>query len=140
MRRAYGSAFGLQTTCLSRVRGDVREQLVQWGRTDIADDAALVTSELLTNARLHGMPPVRLALTLRGGAGDRDRRLRIEVTDDGPAFNTDLVRARWRHPSADLCGGGRGLLLVDALCTGWGDRPLDRGHTVWAELPCGTGR
>ncbi|MGW5638004.1 ATP-binding protein [Streptomyces sp. NPDC003832] len=134
MRRSYGSVLGLPTTCLSRVRGDVRDQLVQWGRTDIADDAALVTSELLTNARLHGMPPVRLALTLRGGRSG-DQRLRIEVTDSGPAFDTDLVRARWRHPSADLCGGGRGLLLVDALCAGWGDRPLGRGHTVWAELP-----
>jgi hypothetical protein len=58
------------------------------------------------------------------------------VTDAGPAFNIDLVRAKQRHPSSALSTGGRGLCLVDALCCAWGDRPCRTGHTVWAELMC----
>jgi anti-sigma regulatory factor (Ser/Thr protein kinase) len=120
---------------LSSVRQDVRGQLARWGRSDLADDAVLVVSELLENAFFHGMPPVRLTLTLLGSSGHRGR-LKIGVTDAGPAFDVDLVRARWRHPSSALSTGGRGLRLVDALCCAWGDRPCHTGHTVWAELDC----
>ncbi|MFD5747910.1 ATP-binding protein [Streptomyces sp. NPDC127033] len=31
--------------------------------------------------------------------------------------------------------GGRGLVIVDALCEKWGVRPRDPGKTVWAQLP-----
>ncbi|MFJ1967665.1 ATP-binding protein [Streptomyces sp. NPDC087903] len=119
------------------MRRGIREQLARWGTSELADDATLIASELLGNAIRHGTPPVGLTLDLHGAPGDR-RRLWIGVTDAGQAFDIALVQARWRHPSAPLGTGGRGLRLVDALSRDWGDRPRRRGHTVWAELDCGT--
>ncbi|MFJ9118973.1 ATP-binding protein [Streptomyces sp. NPDC102394] len=122
------------TDGLSPVRGEVRGQLAQWGRSDLAEDCLLVVSELVGNAFDHGRAPVRLSLVLRGQGGDQV--LRIQVTDLGPGFDTELVKARWRHPSfGGLGSGGRGLLLVDALCRAWGERHDRAGHTVWGDLP-----
>ncbi|WP_405949508.1 ATP-binding protein [Streptomyces prunicolor] len=122
---------------LGPVRSDVREQLARWGRSALADDCLLVVSELLANAYGHGTAPVRLSLALRGQAGGRV--VRVQVSDMGPGFDIELVSARWRHPSFVLSQGGRGLLLVDALCRAWGERHGRRGHTVWADLPRGIG-
>ncbi|MFJ4627003.1 ATP-binding protein [Streptomyces sp. NPDC088847] len=125
----------MSTAGLGPVRKDVRDQLTRWGKSELADDSVLVVSELLANAFGHGSAPVRLSLVLRGRAGDQ--MLRIQVTDMGPGFDAELVQARWRHPSGGLSTGGRGLLLVDALCRGWGERREHSGHTVWADLPRG---
>ncbi|MBQ0850272.1 ATP-binding protein [Streptomyces sp. BH-SS-21] len=138
MKNKCGDVINASARCLSSARQGIREKLAGWGRNDIADDAVLIASELLTNAFRHGSPPVRLVLTLQSAAGNQ--RLRIEVTDDGAAFNTEVVRATWRHPSFGLGIGGRGLCLVEELSCDWGDRPVSSGHTVWAELPCGTTR
>jgi serine phosphatase RsbU (regulator of sigma subunit)/anti-sigma regulatory factor (Ser/Thr protein kinase) len=84
-------------------------------------DAELVVSELVTNATLHGWPPIALSIT-RGGPG-----VRIEVEDCGhhlpmvPAQRSDAMT-------------GRGLSLVSALSTRWGVEPAPRGKMVWAEL------
>ncbi|RZU45970.1 histidine kinase-like protein [Streptomyces sp. BK022] len=115
------------------VRGDLCDHLARWQAAEFTDDASVVVSELVSNAVRHGRPPVRVACTLRrrspGGPA-----LRIEVTDAGPSFDTTLVRARWRHPSFTLEESGRGLFLVDALASRWGDEPTLDGHTVWAVL------
>ncbi|WP_238697608.1 ATP-binding protein [Streptomyces sp. E2N166] len=122
---------------LGSVRQDIREQLDRWGTGELADDAALIVSELLGNAFRHGRPPVSVSLTLDDR---RDRPcLRIGVTDSGTALNVDLVRAKWRHPSGGLTTDGRGLWLVDALSLAWGDQSRPTGHTVWAELDCPAG-
>lgn len=118
---------------LCGVRGDVREQLARWGRSELADDAVLVVSELLGNAFGHGTTPVRLTLALHEGTGRQS--LMIQVSDRSPGFDTKAIRAGWTRPSAALSGGGRGLLLVEALSRAWGDRSHRRGHTVWADLP-----
>jgi anti-sigma regulatory factor (Ser/Thr protein kinase) len=122
---------------LGPVRGDVREQLARWGQSALADDCLLVVSELLANAYGHGTAPVRLSLALRGQAGGRV--VRAQVSDMGPGFGIELVSARWRHPSSGPSQGGRGLLLVGALCRAWGERHGRCGHTVWADLPRGIG-
>ncbi|WP_405551253.1 ATP-binding protein [Streptomyces sp. NBC_01171] len=115
------------------VRDDLRDHLARWQAAEFADTAAVVVSELLSNALRHGRPPVRVVCALRrrspGGAA-----LRIEVADAGESFDTTRVRARWRHPSFTLEESGRGLFLVDALASRWGDEPTRDGHTVWAVL------
>ncbi|MGW0863255.1 ATP-binding protein [Streptomyces sp. NPDC002611] len=136
MRTACGELVGSSACRFSSVRRNVRGRLERWGIGELADDAVLIVSELLANALRYGEPPVRLSLTLRGAGGGQ--RVRIGVTDAGTPFSSELVRAKWRHPSAHLSGGGRGLRLVDALACDWGDLPDGLGHTVWAELPCGT--
>ena len=88
----------------------------------LRDDVALVISELTSNARLHGRPPVTIRVL------EREDRVRVEVIDTG---NSLPVRPR---PSEEAMTG-RGLRLVGALSQRWGVEPLpEGGKTVWAEL------
>ncbi|MEU6853639.1 ATP-binding protein [Actinacidiphila alni] len=105
----------------------------EWGLDgDLADAAALVLSELLTNALRYARP------TDDGVVGSeigtrlvrQENGLRIEVHD---ASDRVPVMA-----SADpLAEHGRGLVLVDALTLGqWGVGPRDGiGKLVWAHVP-----
>ena len=90
-------------------------------------DAALVMSELLSNAIRHARPlpgrMIRVAWTLSNGS------LQVSVSDGGGP-------TRPRPPSEDREGcPARGLAIVDYLCSSWGIRSCDGGMTVWAELP-----
>ncbi|MET7796691.1 ATP-binding protein, partial [Streptomyces decoyicus] len=68
---------------VSVVRRRVRTVLADWNLApDLAEDALLVISELITNAVVHALPPAALRLA-RVGAGRN--ALRVEVTDAGPA-------------------------------------------------------
>lgn len=81
----------------------------------------LLVSELVTNAVVHGRPPLQLEI-------DIDRwRTRVEVTD---AVGR-VPHARTADPGA---GGGRGLALVETLATRWGTRISDEGKAVWLDL------
>lgn len=91
---------------------------------DLVSDLQLVATELVTNAYVHGRPPVRFALTRPGSNG----LLRIEVSDCGPAL------PQVRHPDLHT-PHGRGLLLVAACSVRWGViTDAGPGKTVWAEL------
>ncbi|HWG15448.1 MAG TPA: ATP-binding protein [Streptosporangiaceae bacterium] len=89
-------------------------------------DAALVVTELLSNAIRHAAPlpgaQVRVAWTI-----DHDA-LRVAVSDagDGP-----LPHVTEPAPSAP---GGRGLGIVETLASRWGVRRDDGETTVWAVL------
>jgi anti-sigma regulatory factor (Ser/Thr protein kinase) len=102
--------------------------LRDWGLRDLADDAALVVSELVTNAVtasavLPGRPPVSLRLIADG------RCLRIEVQDHSPL---DL---RPGTEGSDDAEHGRGLGVVAALSTRRGsERTGSHRKTVWSEL------
>ncbi len=106
----------------------VVDHCVEWGRPGVAENAAIVVSELVTNALVHARAACELTVGLRGDV------LRIEVADH--------VRRRPVAPDVALdCEHGRGLLLVSLLCTAWGSEPRDDGKSVWAELraaPYGT--
>jgi len=105
-----GAARALATTWLHDA--GVTQRLV--------DDAAVVVSELVTNAvRVGADEGVVLRLDLRDGW------LRVEVDDEGPGT------PRPRTGGED---GGWGLQLVDALATDWGTERHDHRKTVWAEL------
>src|SRR6476646_9013542 len=71
-------------------------------------DLRLVISELVSNAVLHG----RGAITLR--LQRDDDVVRGEVIDQGGGFEREL---RERGPEEV---GGRGLQVVETLCTRWG--------------------
>jgi anti-sigma regulatory factor (Ser/Thr protein kinase) len=101
--------------------------LVSAGIFDSAvSDAALVVSELLSNAIRHAAPlpgsQVRVTWTLH------DDVLRIAVSDAGSG---SMPRVTQDSPAAP---GGRGLGIVETLSSGWG---VFRDHgetTVWAVL------
>ena len=109
-------------------------QLDEWGipyGSDVSEAAALIVAELAANAVTHARVPGRdfeLRLALAAGT------LRIEVSD----ARGDREPAS-KPPAADS-ETGRGLLLVEALATDWGDDDRVIGKTVWAELPLGQGR
>lgn len=91
--------------------------------TDVCDSAQLATSELVTNAIVHGRSEVRLRLSV-----DADRRaIRIEVGDDNS-------RHPRMQPADDGALDGRGLFIVDLLATRWGVRDSEAGKVVWLEL------
>jgi hypothetical protein len=93
---------------------------------DICDSAALVVTELVTNAIVHTASS-HIVCELHDGA----ELVRIAVRDEGCAPGEV-------HPSVAQRGEeehGRGLLLVDALCHAWGAHEHGPGLLVWAELP-----
>ena len=86
----------------------------------LLDDAALLTSELVSNAVLHGDPPLLLAVTAEGDA------VTVEVTDASHAMPT-LPPVASRPDEAR----GRGLRIVEYLATAWGVERSETGKTVW---------
>ena len=101
--------------------------LQEWGLRDLADDAALIVSELMTNAAEASVAlPERPPITLRLLASEAS--LIIEAWDHSPRGLEP------REPDADAeCG--RGLTVVAALSDRWGwERTGHRRKVVWAEL------
>ncbi|WP_030810603.1 ATP-binding protein [Streptomyces sp. NRRL S-337] len=112
---------------VSVVRRRVRTVLAGWNLTpDLAEDALLVVSELVTNAVVHARPPAVLRLSRIVDGRDA---LRVEVTDTGPATADG-------QPVVERCTGehGRGLGIVTALAAECGTRVHAGGTTRWAEL------
>lgn len=116
---------------VGRARHELETALKGWGLEDLTDSAALVLSELFTNAVVHARVAGRDVQTryVRMAGG-----VRIEVHDAGEG--RPEVRA-----AADDDEAGRGLALVNALAGpghwGVGERE-GVGKMVWAE--CGLGR
>ncbi len=107
---------------ISEARRAVADHLRAVGAAEsVVEDAILVTSELLTNATLHALPPVELRVI-----GD-DTELRIEVHDHAS------YEPRKQRPDAED-EHGRGLQIVAAIADRWGTRPTDAGKTVWCVL------
>ena len=89
-------------------------------------DAALVVSELMTNALRHARPladgKLGVGWLLAGGV------IELTVTDGGAA-----TQPRQGWPSASALGG-RGLAIVARLSRRWGVRTGEGSTTVWAVL------
>ena len=89
-------------------------------------DAALVVSELLSNAILHAYPLPGERLQV---AWDMDgSSVEVAVSDGGSATVPHAG-----HPSP-FAVSGRGLGIVEHLCLTWGVRNDEVGLTVWAVL------
>jgi hypothetical protein len=86
------------------------------------DDAALLTSELATNAVIHGNSVFSVTVDLF------ERSVRIGVVDR----SSEEPR---RRPYTSTSGTGRGLGMVADLATAWGVERGDGGKCVWFELP-----
>ncbi len=84
-------------------------------------DAALVTSELVTNAVRYGRPPLDLRARLEG------HEMLLEVRDQA------TFQPRKLRPDEDD-EHGRGLQIVSALADRWGTRPTEHGKAVWCVL------
>nr|BFD85444.1 hypothetical protein StreXyl84_48450 [Streptomyces sp. Xyl84] len=114
----------------AQARRLTRRRLTGWSVCeDTCDTAALVVSELVTNAIVHTASNQIVCELLDG-----DDLVRISVRDEGCAPGEP-------HPSPQRPEEehGRGLLLVEALCHAWGAQEQGPGLVVWAELPRATG-
>ncbi|HEX3591781.1 MAG TPA: ATP-binding protein [Pseudonocardiaceae bacterium] len=94
----------------------------------IVSDVELIATELVTNAHLHGRPPIQFRLYYADPA-----TLRMDVTDSAAAL------PRVMHPDSEA-EHGRGLLLVQAMSTTWGVLKVGTGKTVWAEFVLSSGQ
>ena len=103
-------------------RGFVLGMLGPWRGEQLAADAALVVTELATNAVLHAGSAFSVSLTL-----SRDV-IRISVGDTVPLGQPG--RDQWLAAVP-----GHGLGVVAAMAVRWGFERLDSGKAVWAELP-----
>jgi anti-sigma regulatory factor (Ser/Thr protein kinase) len=81
----------------------------------------LLTSELVTNAVLHGQGDPVLAVEVDA------HRVRVAVHDDTPTV--PVVRNL-----GPLAPSGRGMQLIECLAARWGVDPTARGKDVWFEL------
>jgi anti-sigma regulatory factor (Ser/Thr protein kinase) len=101
----------------------VRIVLATWGLDDLADDSALVVTELVANAAKH-TDTVLVRVSINRPEPDH---VRVDVADRSPML--PVLR-----PTGTDDEGGRGLALVDALTSRWGTETLRKGKRVWGEL------
>lgn len=96
-------------------------QLREWHFDSLCDDAAVVVTELISNAVRHANTELELTLIhLPDG-------LRLEVSDGSSARPV-------RRSASSIDEGGRGLHLVDALSTRHGVDAEDGGKRIWVEM------
>jgi anti-sigma regulatory factor (Ser/Thr protein kinase) len=112
------------TAAVPAARRFVIEVLKSWGEDLLVADAALLASELATNAVKHAVSPFRVRVHRA------DAIVRITIEDVGPA------QPQPRKAAPDDFGG-RGIAIVQQLAARWGCDVLPDGKTVWAELPAG---
>ena len=127
---AHPGAWGRACTSLDpddraprAARRWLAEAMTAWQADDIADEAALLVSELVTNAVRHARTNVQLCCLLERSA------IRVEVLDLSPAGWVPAPRR-----AADDAEGGRGLFLAATMATGWGVDYTAAAKRVWFRL------
>jgi anti-sigma regulatory factor (Ser/Thr protein kinase) len=121
---------------IGRARQLVRFALSGWGLAALAEDAELVTSELMTNA-VQATGATSTEATRDGFGKVATVQVRVLM------YQASIIIEVWdrdpgtpeRHEAATNDEGGRGLMIVAALCTQWDFAgAADGGKVVWAEL------
>jgi hypothetical protein len=116
--------FPAEPGAVRAARESVRTRLRGWELDCVADVAALLVSELVTNSLRHATGPIGVRLVRPAGPLSA---LLVEVSDPLP----DPPRERAARPEDE---SGRGLQLVASSSSAWGTRPGAGGKTVWFEL------
>jgi anti-sigma regulatory factor (Ser/Thr protein kinase) len=109
------------STAPSAARAFVRQHMPDGELRSRLPTAELLVSELVTNAVRYGKGE-----SIRVAVDQGDRRLVVSVSDSNPALPQ-------RRDDEDAYGG-RGIVLVDALASGWGAEESGDGKTVWFAL------
>ncbi|MDI3388620.1 SpoIIE family protein phosphatase [Streptomyces sp. B-S-A8] len=102
----------------------------------LADDAAVLVSELVTNAVVHAGTDVEVLCRLEYAQENDEGEgaaLLVEVTDHHPA--RPVHGASTDDHAGDGPEYGRGLHLVASLSESWGITYRTGSKTVWARLP-----
>ncbi|MEV6682212.1 ATP-binding protein [Streptomyces erythrochromogenes] len=121
---AYTETFPALPESVRKARRLVALALSAWGLEHLADDAALVTSELATNAVQHARVANFRVTVVRLAPG----RVRVAVIDT----RKDTVPEP--HQAGPDAEHGRGLAVVTALSHTTGRDPLNWGKRIWADI------
>ncbi|HUR23116.1 MAG TPA: ATP-binding protein [Acidimicrobiales bacterium] len=89
----------------------------------VVDTVELLTSEVVTNAIIHGKSGPELAVTVDGNV------VRVAVQDLSPA-----VPVRNLAHLDDV--SGRGVVIVEEMAAAWGVEQRDGSKRVWFEVAC----
>ncbi|MEV6393775.1 ATP-binding protein [Streptomyces sp. NPDC051907] len=119
----YSETLPCEEASVSAARRLVRTALAAWQLDHLADDGALIVSELMTNSVEH----------------TKSRSVRVTVSRPTPDWVRVAVVDKSRAQPAPRTASttdtdGRGLVVVEALSERWGTDLLGWGKRVWAEL------
>jgi anti-sigma regulatory factor (Ser/Thr protein kinase) len=109
---------------VTEARRFVLDALRSWGRDDFGDTAALLTSEVVTNAVLHARTSVELVVRQLAEG------ICVEVTDGS-------VHQPQSRVARDESTNGRGLALLEELAAAWEVTQHAAGKTVRFTLNAG---
>ena len=123
-------AFALSGDAPAAARHFAVDAARRLGAADLADDAALVVTELAANAVVHAHTGFTVELAASQGV------LRISVRDGSPLPPAPPAAGLPAAPAAGLPAAPlHGLGAVDALARRWGVEPVGHsGKSVWVEL------
>jgi anti-sigma regulatory factor (Ser/Thr protein kinase) len=107
-----------------RTRTFLRQWLHTWELAPMSETMELLGSEVVTNALVHGDSDVDIHVRRYPD------RIRVEVRDTDPSPAVPVFLSA----SEEEAEGGRGLVIVSALASAWGNSPSGRGKTVWFEI------
>jgi hypothetical protein len=130
--------LGAIESAVPSARAHLRQLLSAWDQAEAGPDAGVVISELVTNS-VAASAGVRLAAApVLVWLGSDSHCLLLAVADASPRPPVRLSPG----PGAER---GRGLALVEALCSRWGWHPasiIGLRKVIWAEwhLPSGVGQ
>lgn len=119
----YSETLPREPESAATARRLLRTACSVWGLDDLAEDGALIVSELVANAVQHARRDAIRVVIDRPGAA----RVRVGVVD----FSKVLPVCTTPGPEDE---GGHGLTIVGELAEDWGTDPLPWGKQVWAEL------
>jgi signal transduction histidine kinase/DNA-binding response OmpR family regulator len=122
--RRHFSSFpvAFEASAVKAARDVMRGILEEWEvAADDTERVLLALSEMVTNAIVHGRPPIEVHVRMASSA------LIVQVFD---AATSIPRRAR---PGVDD-EHGRGLVIIERLAERWGIRPAPSGKAVWASL------
>jgi len=119
----YKMTYPGEKRSAAQAREDIRLILLTWALPSLCDTAELVATELLANAVEHAKASdVKMSIARLG------KWVEISVFDPGSGRPT-------MHSASPDDEGGRGVMMIDALCSAWGwENSTPTTKRVWARL------
>jgi anti-sigma regulatory factor (Ser/Thr protein kinase) len=109
-----------EPAAVSQARSVVRLSLALTDE-DLVDLVVLLADEVVTNAVVHGVGPIDLAVDAN------EERVKVMVGDRSEVPPSPRLAPRYAED-------GRGLSIVEAIASRWGVSPTEAGKSVWFEI------